>query len=169
MVGISKLTVEIVEVLRRSEQGMTEPFVCRGNDDAVYFVKGTGAGRKSQICEWIAGKLGIALGLPVAPFKIVDVSEALVETFSYLDLGELGIGPAFGSLRQEGLELTVSLIQEVPANIQRDLLTFDWWIRNEDRCLTKYGGNPNLLWKSDSAELVVIDHNLNDSEKQKKH
>jgi len=48
-------TVEIVEVIRRSEHGMTEPFICRGDDDNFYFVKGIGAGRDSQIKEWISG------------------------------------------------------------------------------------------------------------------
>ena len=64
------MTVQIIEVIRRSDQGLTRPFICRGDDDEVYFVKGLDAGRRSLICEWIAGRLGVALGLPVAPLKI---------------------------------------------------------------------------------------------------
>ncbi len=38
-------------------------------------------------------------------------------------------------------------------------LVFDWWVRNDDRNLTQLGGNPNLLWDTSRAQLVVIDHN----------
>ncbi len=153
------MTVQIVEVLRRSEQGVTRPFICRGDDGDVYFVKGVGAGRRSQIAEWIAGKLGLALELPIAPFEIVDVPEELMEFDSGLELVDLGAGPAFGSQRQEVMELTASAAQEVPTELQQNLLAFDWWIHNADRLLTEKVGNPNLFWEPDSFELVIIDHN----------
>ena len=35
-------SVVIEEILRRANQGMTWPFVCRGDDGALYYVKGTG-------------------------------------------------------------------------------------------------------------------------------
>src|SRR5690606_4300490 len=44
--------------------------------------------------------------------------------------------------------------------VRRDVLAFDWWIRNADRSLTELGGNPNLLWDGESDSLVVIDHNV---------
>jgi len=37
------LSIEIVEIIERSNQGMTQPFICRGEDGFVYFVKGRGA------------------------------------------------------------------------------------------------------------------------------
>ncbi|MEW5824691.1 MAG: HipA family kinase [Pseudomonadota bacterium] len=37
-----------VEIIDRSEQGMTRPFICRGEDGFVYFVKGRGAARRSS-------------------------------------------------------------------------------------------------------------------------
>jgi hypothetical protein len=140
------MAVEIVEVVRRSDQGVTRPFISRGDDDEVYFVKGVGAGRRSLICEWIAGTLALELGLPVAPFEIVEVPEELIESGAGLDLSELGSGPAFGSQRREVMELTASAIPEVPEPMQQDVLAFDWWIRNGDRYLTERGGNPNLFW-----------------------
>ena len=33
------MSVTIVEVLRRADQGMTRPFLCRGDDDVLYYVK----------------------------------------------------------------------------------------------------------------------------------
>jgi hypothetical protein len=40
--------------------------------------------------------------------------------------------------------------------LQRDVLVFDWWVRNTDRLR----GNTNLLWDTAHEKLVVIDHNL---------
>ncbi|MTW19539.1 HipA family kinase [Allochromatium palmeri] len=153
------MTAHIVEVLRRSEQGITRPFICRGEDGEIYFVKGRGAGRRSQICEWIAGKLALTFGLPMAPFCLVDVPDELVEADGARTLWDLGAGPAFGSQWQEAMDLTVSAIREIPKEIQQDVLVFDWWIHNGDRLLTDRGGNPNLLWNPASRELIVIDHN----------
>ncbi len=100
--------IQVVEILGRAEQGMTHPFICRGDDDNTYFVKGIGAGRRSQICEWVAGRLALDLGLPIAPFKIVDVPEELVAVSP--DCRELGAGPAFDSLRQTIMELNYAMV-----------------------------------------------------------
>lgn len=151
------MTVQIIEVIGRSIQGITRPFICRGDDGEFYFVKGIGATRQSQVYEWVAGNLGLELGLPIAPFEIVDVPEELLETDP--GLSELGSGPAFGSQRQMITELNYAGIAEVPDTVQRDVLAFDWWIRNADRMLTEEGGNPNLFWDTVDQHLVVIDHN----------
>jgi hypothetical protein len=47
----------------------------------------------------------------------------------------------------------------VPAEIQCDVLVFDWWIHNGDRTLSETGGNPNLFWDPSDAALLVLDHN----------
>lgn len=151
--------VEIVEVLRRSEHGMTRPFICRGDDDNVYFVKGFGAGRDSQIKEWIAGNLALGFGIPLAPFRIVSVSEELTELMTPQDAVELGSSYAFGSEEQIVTELAFSQVNEVPIALRNSVLVFDWWISNVDRMLTENSGNPNLFWEPDAQRLVVIDHN----------
>lgn len=159
MPSLSPHEVEIVEVLRRSEHGMTLPFICRGNDGEIYFVKGSGAGRQSQINEWISGNLALAMGIPVAPFSLVDVPEELAEVLSAEDALALGRGPAFGSVEQRITELAFSQIPDVPPEMRGSLLVFDWWISNVDRQLTKNGGNANLFWDAEAQRLVVIDHN----------
>lgn len=142
------MSVQIVEIMGRSIQGITRPFKCRGDDGHFYFVKGRGAGRRSQICEWIAGQLALRLGLPIAPFDIVEVPQMLMDLDLSGELQELGV-----------VELSVSHLAHVPAEVQRDVLTFDWWVCNADRTLTSLGGNPNLFWNIERQELVVIDHN----------
>lgn len=47
------MPIQIVEILSRSIQGVTRPFVCRGEDGCTYFVKGHGAGRRSLIAEYV--------------------------------------------------------------------------------------------------------------------
>lgn len=155
------MSVQIVEIIRRSEQGRTRPFLCRGEDGHTYFVKGRGAGLRSLILEWVCGHLALAFGLPVAEFEVVEVPAVLIDPLLFPEANELGAGLAFGSrVFPHVQEVTISHLDLVDPATQRDLLMFDWWIRNQDRLLTDQGGNPNLLWDQQSASLVVIDHNL---------
>lgn len=154
------MTVTIEQIRSRAEQGITKPFLCRGDDDHWYYVKGRGMGLRNLLCEWIAGKLALAFGVPIAHFEQVVVPQALIQTALRPDLSELGAGPAFGSLRHDyAQELTVSHIDLVDPAVQQDVLVFDWWVHNQDRTLTEKGGNPNLLWSQEHSGLVVIDHN----------
>ncbi|RWE68081.1 HipA family kinase [Mesorhizobium sp.] len=154
------MAVEIIEIVRRSTKGMTEPFICRGADDAIYFVKGHGAGRLSLVKEWICGNLAKILDLPIAPFEIAEISEELMDASSDMRLSELGTGPAFGSRQREFADdILFSQMDQVPLRSRRDILIFDRWIRNYDRTLSDQGGNPNLLWAIDEGAVVMIDHN----------
>lgn len=151
--------LDIVEILDRSEQGRTHPFLCRCDDDQLYFVKGHAAGKRSLLCEWMAGHLAHAIDLPVPQFRIVQASKALLDL--HPEGRDLGAAPAFGSLKVEhAQELTTSHLRDISPRLQRDILVFDWWVRNGDRFLTDRGGNPNLLWDASGSRLVVIDHNL---------
>ncbi len=153
------MTIEIVEIMGRSRQGITRPFICRGDDDQVYFVKGHDAGRRGLICEWVAGQLGLRLGLPIAPFEIVDVPPELLSIAMRTDIRDLGAGKAFGSRKRPVVELTAAQVAGVSDKEQRDVLAFDWWVCNSDRTLGDLGGNPNLFWDMEEEHLVVIDHN----------
>ncbi len=157
---MSEPTVVIEEVLRRSHQGVTLPFVCRGDDGAVYYVKGAGAGRRSQVCEWVAAQLATAFGLPVADYALAEVPSELIDIRVRPDIGELGAGIVFASRElAHAQELTVTTRDLVEPEAAADILIFDFWLRNEDRHLTERGGNPNLLWDVRSDALTVIDHN----------
>lgn len=155
------MTVQIVEILRRSQQGATRPFICRGEDEALYFVKGRGAGSDSLIAEWVAGRLAEVMGIPIAPFRLVWVPEALLQAQASTEYDrDLGPGYAFGSQECAVTELAYSRISRVASQLQAKILTFDWWVRNGDRTLGEAGGNPNLFWNEAAEQLVVIDHNL---------
>jgi hypothetical protein len=47
------MPLSIVEILGRSKQGRTRPFLCCCDDDQLYFVKGRDAGHRSLLCEWL--------------------------------------------------------------------------------------------------------------------
>jgi len=89
----------IVEILGRSEQGRTRPFLCRGEDDRLYFVKGRDAGCRSLLCEWLAGHLARAFGLPIPDFSVVQAPPGLLAL--YPEGRDLGPLPAFASRRVE--------------------------------------------------------------------
>ncbi|MFZ2269827.1 MAG: HipA family kinase [Azonexus sp.] len=145
----------IVEIIKQAEQGLSSPFLCRSDDGGLYFVKGRASGRPSLWAEWLGGHLGRAFGLPIPPFCIVDVPAALIRECPP-ELRVLGSGPAFASRLAEGSQwLELATAPRVSLALQRDILVFDWWLRNGDRTR----GNPNLLWNAGQGELVVIDHN----------
>lgn len=155
------MPIEIDEVLRRSEQGATEPYICRGSDGKLYFVKGKGASYDSLVKEWVAGHLARLLGLPIPRFCLVMVPQALYEAGREGSLRDLGSGLLFGSENVENAnEMSFINVQHAPVKLKQDIAAFDWWIKNGDRTLTDAGGNPNLLWSETAHRLFVIDHNL---------
>lgn len=155
------MNVAISEIVKRSEQGVTLPFLCRSANGAGWFVKGlVGAGAESLRAEWIGGKLAKALRLPIPTFAVVEVDELLVEMSAVEGVAELGRRYAFGSQAVAGAqEITFTQAISLPLELRARVLLFDWWIRNQDRMLNALGGNPNLLTTgSEPPEPWLIDH-----------
>lgn len=153
--------IEIEEVIGRSEQGITEPYICRGADRYLYYVKGRGANYDSLIREWIAGRLARILGLPIPPFSLMEMPRELYEIGRDGLLKDLGHGLLFGSRQMQNVnELTFMKANALDASLKRDVAAFDWWVMNGDRTLTEAGGNPNILWSEMDDRIYIIDHNL---------
>lgn len=153
-------TIVIEEILGRATQGVTKPFICKADDGQTYYVKGIGAGRRSQIAEWVSAQLATHYGLPIAEYALAEVPEALIDPRIRSDIAELGAGVVFASRDLAPVqELSITTRDLVPNETATDILVFDWWIHNEDRHLTEFGGNPNLLWDVSTNEVAVIDHN----------
>ena len=179
----------ITEILGRSEQGITRPFVCVADHFRRVYAKGAYAGRKSLCCEWVANRLaGIFLpdDTPLAQpfFHMANVPKALVRNSVRPDLRDLGEGLVFASERVfDAQELTWSAAQGWSGETMALLLLLDLWLQNGDRTLSELGGNPNLLveeipplpdddpeealWKTQPrrARLWVYDFNLAFEEK----
>jgi hypothetical protein len=155
------MSVTITEIISRSEQGATRPFLCRAENNSLYYVKGRYAGYRALCSEWVAGRLGKLMGLPIPDFCIADVPRNLVEGSSRADAPDLGSGLVFASaFVEDAQEITFHDVGRVDAGLKRKVVLFDWWVRNEDRTLTEYGGNPNLLRTAGTGQLHVFDLNL---------
>lgn len=98
-----------------------------------------------------------AFGLPVAPFRIAEVQEALID-IAPPEFVELGAGYVFASQAvPNSLELSWTSLESVVPDQQLDVIVFDWWARNQDRtfcpggvlCAPSMGGirsrNPSEL------------------------
>lgn len=156
------ICIEIDEIGDPTVQGVTRPLRCMGQDGAAYFVKTAGnAGPRSLVCEWVAGRLAQALGLPVAPFAQVHLDEGLTQAHARLTGLRVAAGEAFGSREVPQVrDMDPTLLRHCTSDFRQALVAFDWWVRNADRTLTDRGGNPNLLWAAATpARPVVIDHN----------
>jgi len=148
--------IQIIEVIDKMTQGMSEPILCKCENNEEYIVKGLGAGRSSQISEWVCANLAQSLGLPVADFALVEVSEVLYDELPSR-LRSIGSGIAFGSKKVQGPSWFEGVgTGHVSEELQSKILIFDLWIKNMDRT----SGNPNLLYQAESESLVIIDHNL---------
>lgn len=153
--------IKIIEIKHRMEQGQTKPILCTGEDGHDYVVKGWSAGRKTLIAEWIAGRLGLELGLPIPGFQQMWMDKDWAAFSAHDDAQNLSLSTSFGSSWIENsIELLGSQIAKIPDGLRAKVLLFDWWICNPDRIWTGTGGNPNLLWVTPNEQLAVIDHNM---------
>jgi hypothetical protein len=151
----------ITEIWERTEQGMTRPYRCGADDGNSYYVKSSGAGWRSLVCEWLAGCLAQRLNLPVPPFAQVVIEDEFAAYMASQGDNDLAAGFAFGSqIAVHTHEFEPSLVARCNVQFRRDLVAFDWWVRNADRSLSALAGNPNLLWSSATQAPVVIDHNM---------
>ena len=122
------MNVKIVEIVARSAQGITRPFLCRGDDGWLYFVKGKGAGNRALISEWMAGHLGKRLGLPIPDFKQATIPPELIRLSARDDIAELGSGTGFASQMIENTdELTYLFIEQIDVALRAKILLLDWW------------------------------------------
>lgn len=152
--------LQVTEIVRRLDQGVTRPFLVRAEDDALYVAKGRETTQRGLIAEWICGHLAQALALSIPEFTLLDVPQELMEALG-ADGRALGAGLVFGSRQETGVqEFAVTQLKHIPVEERRRLLAFDWWVENADRSLSEHGGNPNLLWRASENRLLVIDHNL---------
>ena len=70
---------EIVQIIRKSEQGMSSPFFCGADDDQYYWCKGVLSGMTSLRAEWICANLAKSFGLPIPHFEIMHVQYKLAK------------------------------------------------------------------------------------------
>ena len=95
-IHVPPTVLQIIEVQGPSLQGMSRPYKCIAEDGSLYYVKGKQTNRASLWKEWISAHLAVSLGLPLPPFALVQVDEALVAELPK-EWRDIGTTPAFGS------------------------------------------------------------------------
>lgn len=152
----------ITELLGRAETGIsTNPFRCKTESGRHIYVKPAGVLSTSLIAEWLGGRLAQHMGLPCAEIGIIEVPQALataVNTTPEWSDFKAGIGFGSYSMGENYVEMTANDCRSLSSTGLAELLVFDYWIKNGDRQLTGYGGNPNTLVDSTRTKFCVIDH-----------
>lgn len=152
---------QITQIIRRTDQGATRPFICRADDGYLYYVKGRSASTGERIREWMGTQLAQAFGLPVPTMLLLEVPAILLKSGISEAVNDLGAGYVVGSRQIFAVsELRYNEIPLIPQALQQAILVFDFWVQNEDRSLSTLGGNPNLLWNKSTTSLFAIDYNL---------
>ena len=153
--------LQVTQIIKQAEQGITTPFLCRASDDKLYWVKGRTVGKAGLCFEWISGNIGVEFGLPIPAFKQIEVCNELIAESEIQNINELGAGVWFASTDAGHVcDLKYSDISKITTELRSKILVFDWWIKNADRTLGPSGGNVNLLWHSYKEKVSVFDHNL---------
>lgn len=153
------MAIKLINVQGRAATGPSRPFLCEAEDGRSFFVKCNNVSPDQLVLEWTLGNLARDYGLPVAPFELVEILEPLASQSVGLNRDEFLPGIAFGSERVPfGEDLGESHLRHVPDETKISLICFDWWVRNSDRRLGRFGGSPNLVWDPTLQGIVIIDH-----------
>jgi len=158
--------LEITSIYTVTEQGQTQPLVCKAEDGNFYFVKYLkGATANGLVKEWIFAQMARDFGFKTPDFTEAFLDQTLIDAYPHfrkhglVRLPEEGV--VFASKKVAFCEdFSMSNINSVSVEKQQDLLVFDLWIRNDDRNLSSQGGNVNLLWSVAENDFYVFDHNL---------
>ncbi|MFC0712223.1 HipA family kinase [Azorhizophilus paspali] len=151
--------IEAVEIIRRLEGGITRPFLCRASNGKHYVAKGLELPPAERIAELLCARLAARFGLPIPEHGYIYIDPALLryDTEARRDLGP---GDSFAlAYVADAADLLYSQALQVPADLQKSVFVFDYWIGNGDRQLGQWGGRPNLLMCSTDNLLRLIDHN----------
>ncbi len=151
--------LQVQSIIRRSDQGVTAPFLCVLDNGVKAWVKGASLRPSDFAAEWICGNLAKSWGLPIAHFELVEIPKILIENSVIKDIKSLlGSGIGFASFHVENAEeLNYSDLSRISYDLMAEIFLFDFWIQNDDRTLDASGGNPNMLWANEN--LTIIDHN----------
>lgn len=149
--------IQIREIIKQADAGYTKPYLCQGADNVTYIVKSQDSLPAEQLVyEWVSAGLASAFSLPCPKPVIIYGFGSLKMSARCYDNDFSFASP----LVENAIDLSFDQSQKLDKNFKRDLFTFDYWIQNGDRTLSKFGGNVNLLYDSAQLKSVVIDHNL---------
>ena len=119
--------IEVREFVARLDQGWTEAFLCRGADGNRYVVKSIRAGREALVKEWLCGRIGRALDVPIPPFEMLYATDAVARQSLNPELSDVTQAPGFGSqFVDRAATLNVADVPTVGEDVPRLALLFGW-------------------------------------------
>lgn len=151
-----------VQLVESIKQGYSKPQNILLSDGSKYVVKfkNNPSGTRILVNEYIAGKLGQLLSLPIIPFEIVQINDDFIKDHPILLQRKFASGSQFASLYIENcIQLERNSRNENISVSNKDhlakILVFDIWIGNTDR-----KENNVLLEPNGKGEhfLYMIDH-----------
>ncbi|ASA19855.1 HipA family kinase [Paenibacillus donghaensis] len=153
------MTILAVQYIRPVNQGWTLPHLFKCEDGQTYVVKfiNNRAGPGILANELIAYRLGQWLGLPIAPYRIVQITKDLLDVFPALKSLDIPAGLHLGSLYfEQGTTLFKKHNLALCKNLYHSagMIVFDHWINNWDRHIAQ----DNLLYLPDQQKIQMIDH-----------
>lgn len=152
MTMVTPLPVALVELIRPADQGMSRPYLGRGEDDALYYIKGRQTDRHSIWSEWICAHLANAFGLRLPPFCLVHVSETLLD--------EAPHHPTAGWCCRSA-DPHCEPTSQTPARptVAASSPSLPRWVQTNGHPVVAASQMPGPHRDYASPELVVIDHN----------
>jgi hypothetical protein len=149
--------ITATKFLKEMSKGYCHPKLFECNDGKRYVVKlmSNPQGLRALPNELIACRLGKLLNLPIAPGRIVYLTNDLIKNNPELTQQRVQPGPHFGSIYIENarepsrrnIKKCVNLHQGV------DMIVFDHWIQNDDRRIDNI-----ILSPGDKSKFYMIDH-----------
>jgi hypothetical protein len=157
--NVNSHPVELVESIKK---GYSKPQRIRFSDGHTYVVKfkNNPSGTRVLVNEYVAGKFGQLLSLPVVPFEVVQISDVFIKDYPILSKHKFTSGSQFASLFIDNcihLERKSRNENIIVSNREHfaGTIVFDLWIGNTDR-----KENNVLLEPAENGEyyLHLIDH-----------
>ena len=153
--------VNIRQIVRVSDQGVSQPYQCYDENGVLRWCKGNHTGLRSLMSEWVCARIARELGLPVPACDILRLDPALFQDWVRCQgvrapqLVTEANPFVFASTNVEDSKDVIDIERDLHCD-DRGLLVriclFDELIRNGDRT----DDNTNLL---SNAGVHVIDHN----------
>jgi HipA-like kinase len=161
--------IRAVKFYKEVRTGSSLPLLIGGDDGNTYVVKlnGAGDGVLSNIVEWVAGKLGELMQIPVLPPVFVAIDGNLAEQAGDPETRELlerSVGINLGTpYLPDAVNYNARFAPSIDDALQQQIFLFDVFLINIDRTDV----NPNMvvhhgeLWCLDYSSAIEIRNAVN--------
>lgn len=147
----------VTRYIDRLKGGLAIPILVQANDKNKYVVKllNNRVSHKVLINDFICSKLGHIMELPIPNVEKIFIPQQLIDVDSYM--GQVGVqeGFHFASLYYDSINFIGSNSLELVRNKNdlANIMAFDLWVGNDDRC----DNSGNLIIDTINEKVWAID------------